>query len=349
LSLAIFALVQHFTWNGKFYWIRPNTVSISPFGPFVNHNNFAGYMELLIPLPIALIITRAVRGETRLLLGFAAAAMGIALVASLSRGGMISLAASLVFLILLSARLRRPPAQPDKPKVREGKVASTFVEVLRRCDRIGVPASRILIVVAIAVAITAGLIWVGPDPVARRITEGDAAGGSGQQTLLSNRAWVWRDTLSMIRANPMFGVGLGAYGTAFSIYTRSDGSIGVPQAHNDYLQIVADCGIPGGLIALWFLVLTFTAIWRGVRSHDPLMAGLALGGGSGIFAILVHSLFDFNLQLPGTALLFLVLSAVVAGIGATARATQVFQAVRSARLEEGTIVPKAQVAKGVQR
>src|SRR5262249_59651491 len=97
-----------------------------------------------------------------------------------------------------------------------------------------------------------------------------------------------------------------------SMYTQSDGSIGVPQAHNDYLQVVADCGVLGGLIALWFLVLTFRAIWRGVRSQDPLMAGLALGGGGGIFAILVHCLFDFKRRLPGTALLFLVLSAVVA-------------------------------------
>jgi O-antigen ligase len=120
----------------------------------------------------------------------------------------------------------------------------------------------------------------------------------------------------MIQANPFFGVGLGAYETAFSIYTRSDGSIKVPQAHNDYLQVVADCGIVGGVIALWFIVLLFRAVSRGIKSSDPLQAGLALGGGAGIFALLVHSLFDFNLQLPSNALLFLLLSAVVAQIGA---------------------------------
>jgi O-antigen ligase len=346
LSLAIFALVQHFTWNGKLYWIRPNTVSISPFGPFVNHNHFAGYMELLIPMPIALIITRAVRGETRLLYGFAAAVMGIALLASLSRGGMISLGASLVFLILMSARLPRPAGQGSRPHHHEGTIPGHLAG-LNRFDRIGVPISRILIIASIAGAITVGLIWVGPDPVVRRITEGQVADAGGQRALFSNRAWVWRDTLSMIRANPMFGVGLGAFGTAFSIYTQSDGSIGVPQAHNDYLQVVADCGVVGGLIALWFLALTFRAIWRGVRSQDPLMAGLALGGGAGIFAILVHSLFDFNLQLPGTALLFLVLSAVVAQISAkTTEAAQAPLAVCAAQLNEGTSVPSAHVATG---
>src|SRR5262249_23295869 len=215
MSLAIFALIQHFTWNGKLYCIRPNSVSISPFGPSVNHNHFAGYMELLIPIPIALVMTRAARRETRLLYGFAAAAMGIALVGSLSRGGMISLAASLIFLILMSARLPKAARESDKTGHRAGVTIGRLADAFRRLDRTGVPASRILasrilIVVAIAGAITAGLIWVGPDPVARRIAEGHGASANGQAALFSNRAWVWRDTLSMIRANPVFGVGLGA-------------------------------------------------------------------------------------------------------------------------------------------
>jgi len=350
LALAIFALVQHFTWNGKLYWLRPNTVSTSAFGPFVNHNHFAGYMELLIPLPIGLIISRAVRRETRLLYGFAAAVMGITLVASLSRGGMISLAAALVFLLLLSARLAKP-ARNDRGLHRWGGTTDhRLPRVLGRLTRISAPASRVLIVLAIVGAITVGLIWVGPDPVARRITEGQTASADGHQDLLSNRLWVWRDTLSMIRANPLLGVGLGAFGTAFSIYSQSDGSIRVPQAHNDYLQVVADCGIVGGLIALWFLFLTFRAIWRGVRSRDPLMAGLALGCGGSIFGILVHSLFDFNLQLPGTALLFLVLSAVLAQVGSTLTAAESLQVVvpaRPAEIHREKGVPAAQVAKGM--
>ena len=107
LAMALFALVQHVSWNGKFYWMRPNTISITPFGPFVNHNHFAGYMEMLIPVPIAMIVTRAVRREMRLLAGFAAVAMGIAAITSLSRGGMISLAAELVFITFICLRLAR--------------------------------------------------------------------------------------------------------------------------------------------------------------------------------------------------------------------------------------------------
>lgn len=342
LAIAVFALVQHFTWNGKLYWIRPNTVSISPFGPFVNHNHFAGYMELLIPIPIALIITGAVRGETRLLYGFAAAVMGVALAASLSRGGMLSLATALVFLIVMSGRLAKAEPAGRRSQHSGGLAGTGLIAALQRQ---GTLASRIVIVLAIGGAITAGIVWVGPEAVATRITEGQAATSGQQQAGLSNRVWVWRDTLSMIRANPLLGVGLGAYGTAFPIYTRSDGSIRVPQAHNDYLQVVADCGAVGGLIAVWFLVLTFKAIWRGVKSRDPLMAGLALGGGASIFAILVHSLFDFNLQLPGTALLFLVTSAVVARVSTIAASERSLAAPAAAqpKLDEGERAPAARV------
>ena len=73
---------------------------------------------------------------------------------------------------------------------------------------------------------------------------------------------------------------------------------------------------------MWFIVILFRSVWRGVRSRDPLIAGLALGSGTSIFAILVHSFFDFNLQLPSNALLFLFLSAVASTAGAAALDTE---------------------------
>ena len=304
LALALFALVQHFSWNGRFFWLRPTEVT-TPFGPFANHNHFAGYMELLIPIPIALIVTRAVTTELRALFGFAAIAMGVAAVLSLSRGGIISIAAAMLFLLVMSLRLPR----------RRGKTEAKG----------GLPhlASQVAVVIAIAALISAGILWIGADPVIKRVTQGQPpSGDSPRETFFSSRGWVWRDTFTMIRANPLLGVGLGAYETAFSIYTKSDGSLRVPQAHNDYLQVVADCGVVGGLIALWFIALVFRAVARGARSRDPLYAGLALGSGAGIFAMLVHSLFDFNLQLPSNALLFLLLSAVAVHVGIAAGNTE---------------------------
>jgi len=331
LGMAMFALIQHFTWNGKFYWIRPTEVT-SAFGPFANHNHFAGYMEMLVLLPAALIVTRGVRTELRVLYGFAAIVMGLAIVLSLSRGGMISLAAGMTFLALVSLRLPRRRQDPS----RRSHVAQL--------------ASRVAIVVSILAIISGGIFWLGADPVINRIKVGQAGSAGQTETFFSSRGWVWRDTFAMIKANPLLGVGLGAYDTAFSIYTKSDGSLRVPQAHNDYLQILADCGVAGGLIAAWFLIILFRTVMRGIRSRDPLYSGLALGSGAGIFALLVHSMFDFNLQLPANALLFLVLAAIAVYAAAAAklesRATGQSLGANSNRIET-EIVSSASLVRGI--
>src|SRR5437899_506101 len=109
--VAAFALIQYFTWQGRFYWLRATGFSV--FGPFVNHNHFAGYMAMLMPVPLGLIL-RAVRGQARLVYGFAAALMGTAAIVSGSRSGMISLAAAVVLLAVLSKRSRRRVPTDDE-------------------------------------------------------------------------------------------------------------------------------------------------------------------------------------------------------------------------------------------
>lgn len=288
LAMATFALIQYFTWNGKLFWFRPNTYDASSFGSFVNRNNFAGYMEMLIPIPVAMITTRAVRSEARLFYAFAAALMGLALVVSLSRGGMLALVAEMIFILVWSSKARGRDAVHEE--------GTNRFAILKKAGAVG----------AISVAILAGIIWIGPDKVVGRIAN------SGEQTFYTNRGWIWQDTLSMIASNPISGVGIGAYETAYPIYSGRDGSLRVEFAHNDYLQILADGGIIGGVIAAAFLLVFARTFSRSLNAPDRLVRGIGLGGGAGIFAMLVHSLLDFNLQIPSNALLFLFLSAAVA-------------------------------------
>jgi O-antigen ligase len=285
LTLSVFAIIQNLTWNGRFYWVR-HTSGTSVFGPFANRNHFAGYIEMLVMVPVALIITRGVRKEVRGLYGFAAVFMGTAVLLSLSRGGTISLAAGMIFLALVSVRMTR----------KNGLKASNTPSVLKRVGAI----------VLIAVAIILVVMWVGAEDVINRAS--DSLGPE------NTRGLVWRDTWAMIRQNPIVGVGLGAFETAYPIYGQTDGRLAISYAHNDYLQVLADTGFVGGLIALWFLLMVFRALVRAMKSSDPLLAGLAAGCGGGLVSILVHSLLDFNLQIPSNALLFLFLLAVVSRI-----------------------------------
>lgn len=304
LAMALYALLQHFTSDGRFYWLRPNSESISAFGPFVNHNHFAGYMNMLIFVPLALALSRSVRSELRLFHGFAVVIMGISVAASLSRGGAISLLAGAMFFLIGSFMLRR------KEKI-DGPGA--------------LPWSRVAAVGVIVIAMVAGGLWIAAGPVAERaIQTVEQARSSEALEALAGRSWIWKDTLRMISANPLLGVGLGAYETAYPAYSSNDGTLRVSEAHNDYLQAVADGGVTGALVVMWFLFLLSRSFTRGVSSsllyRDPLLRTLALGTASSIFTMLIHSLFDFNLQLPSNALLFLTLSAALYQIGSQAAA-----------------------------
>lgn len=303
LSLAVFGLIQKYTWNGKYYWlIQPSTPPTAPFGSFVNHNHFAGYLEMIAPIPLAMFLVRSVNREISFFNLFAAAMMGIAVFLSLSRGGMLSLLSGFIFVVAFGAR-------PAIERFRGYEISS----------RLPIFLLQIAAVALISAAIVFGVLWIGGDEVVERVRNVELSGsvessGNQDERFLDGRFWIWRDTLQMIRANWQTGVGLGAYETAFPLFTRSNGSLIVSQAHNDYLQIAADCGVVGVLLATWFLVVLFRDIKRAMRHREPVMSGMALGCGGGIVAILVHSLFDFNLQLPSNALLFLALAAVVSNI-----------------------------------
>lgn len=301
LALAVFALVQYLTWEGKFYWLRPTKGTA--FGPFVNRNHFAGYIEMLIPLPVAMIVARSIRKDLWLLYGFAALMMTVAVVVSLSRGGMISVAAGLLFMAILKSRLgSNTEQQPVSAKRTQG-----------------VSLKRAAAALAIMVLLLAGTIWLGAEQVLQRAANTLGGATTTQEDFLS-RSWIWHDTGAMIRTHAIFGVGVGAYEKVFPIYgSNTSDYIVVTHSHNDYLQALADMGLIGGAMVVWFLILLFRAMWQSVRSPDLLLAGVALGCSGGVFAMLVHSFFDFNLQIPSNALLFLMLSAILAHLAARVR------------------------------
>jgi len=297
LVMAVFALVQHLSQEGRTYWLRPLSQGASWFGPFVNHAHFAGYMALLIPIPIGLMMNRAARSEERFLFASAAAMMGVSLVASLSRGGLIALASELLFLLIAGSpivlRLMDTGNQRSVGAPLKGPRLKSLVGL-------GV----------VTVSIIVGVLQLGPEPVANRIARGNATGIGHTESLYESRGWIWRDSIRVFEAHPLLGAGMGAFETAFPIYSRSDGSLLVSQSHSDYLQVLTDCGIVGGFLAIWFIVAIWSVVFKGLRSHDPFRRSLALGCGAAIFGMMVHSLFDFNLQLPSTALLFLLICAI---------------------------------------
>lgn len=285
--LALFGLTQSFTSPTKVYWLRELNQSTA-FGPFINRHHFAGYMELTIALPLGLLFAGAVDKEKRLIYLFIAGLMGVALVMTTSRGGIVSLVAEILFLVIVTAIWRKPS---DRRQRRSGR--------LKRV------AGRIGMATALLVGLFLGVLLLGGEFSLNRFI--DSVNTDDPTT---GRAHFWSVTLDIIKAHPYVGTGLGAFGVVYTKYDSRNGLYRLEQAHNDYLQVLSDGGIVGAALALSFVVLLFYKALSRANSRDDFRRGVALAGLSGCFAVLVHSFFDFTLHTTSNALLFLVLVAL---------------------------------------
>jgi O-antigen ligase len=289
--LAIFGLTQSITSPTKVYWIRELNQSTA-FGPFINRHHFAGYMELTIALPLGLVFAGAISREKILIYLFVAGIMGVALVMTASRGGIISLICEILFLITVTAIWRK---QSDRRHHHHR----------RRSGRIKRIAARAGMAAALLISLFIGVLALGGEFSITRFI--DTVNTDDPTT---GRAHFWSVTLNIIKAYPYLGTGLGAYGVSYTQYDSRNGLYRLEQAHNDYLQVLSDGGIVGGVLALGFVVLLFWKAIARAKSRDDFRRGVALGALSGCFGVLIHSFFDFTLHTTSNALLFLVLAAL---------------------------------------
>lgn len=307
--LALAALAQLATGTRRVYGLFEPLEGGTPFGPFVNRNHFAGYMLLVVPVALGLfsdawrafarrvgtgpnarrtIVALSTREGTAAVYAALAPLLGIAaLLASTSRGGILALCAALA-LAGLGLRSRR-----------------------------GTPGWAAALVFA-AVALT----WFGLERLEQRFVRAshDAPG----------RTVVWRESLALMNGGRWAtGYGFDAFAEAFSrvpAWELPRGATSWPEpllapllggtrlgyrapgdlpglewyreAHNDYVQLLVEAGVPGLLIGLWAGLAALAAARR-----DPwLFAGLA--------GVLMHAGVDFDLQIPAIGALFVVLAAL---------------------------------------
>lgn len=276
-AYAFFAIIQSVLSPQKIYGIYERW-NASPFGSFVNRHNFAAYMEMTLSLPLGLMFVGAVPKDKRLLFITAIALMGIALLLSGSRGGLIAFLGQVIVLVLLTTR---------------GKSRSTL-------------ALRLGLSVLLIAAIIGGAVFVGGDTSLTRLADTASA-----NDLSTGRSYIWRQTVDVISANLPFGAGLGAFGVAYTPHDALSGLERVEQAHNDYLQVLSDAGIPGLLLGLFFLIVFFKLGLASRKIENQYRRGIVMGAFAGCVAILIHSAFDFVLHTTAISVLFLVLLGIM--------------------------------------
>ena len=278
-AVAALALVQGVAPNGKLYWMRQPLMGGWIYGPYVNHNHYAGLMELLVPIPLVISVSHLTHEKTRIAAGIAAAIMVGTVFLSGSRGGMLAIVVELATLgVMLSRR---------KNSVRIA-----------------------LGVTAFAVVLVSLLVWLGGKELTTRVTSissetrGEISGGT--------RLNIDRDTVKMFSRRPVLGWGLGTFPTVYPQFRSFYTNFFVNEAHNDYLQLLAEMGILGFSTMVWFFVILVRQGIRKVHKWSSDASGATtLACSLGVLGILVHSFVDFNLQIPANAALFYAFCAIV--------------------------------------
>ncbi len=278
---AFYAILQSVLSPTKIYGIYAPRYAM-PFGSFVNRHDFAALIEMAVCVPLGLLFVGAVKHDKRLLYVVAVTLMISALLLSGSRGGLVALAAEIILLIILTTA-----TQGSK--------------------RFVLKAALSLLLAAAAVG---GAIFVGGDTSLTRFADTAASGD-----ISSNRFHIWDVTVKVIKHSFPFGTGLGAYTQAYTQFDTLSGQDLVEQAHNDYLQVLADAGLAGLILGTLFLFWFFREGIRNTRRNNTFRRGVAVGAFAGCFAILVHSLFDFVLHITAISVMFLSLIALLVSSG----------------------------------
>ena len=270
------------------YFLRPAIFAVhAPAGgvgataPYVNHNHFAGYLEMALPVTAGLFLAtyRKVRVEASLLLLFLSVFLLLGLLFSLSRAGIIS------FLTVAA-------------------LVSLWV-LLKKSNRKIIAPAIVLSLVAVGY-----LSFLETERVERRLrTLGE------EQTILTmnGRTFAWKASASAIKDQPWAGYGPGNFRLAVTPYREPGFRQRFEYAHNDYLQLWLEYGLFGLVLALAGIILYARKLARAVRRKSAELDYLQLGIGAGILSLLLHSFFDFNLNLHANALLFIVLLSLFAG------------------------------------
>lgn len=271
-AVSLFGIIQHFTFNGNLYWSVPLPPEAVPFGPFVDGDHFAGFVELIVPLGLAFLLFRSRRREqVILLLLFTVVSIG-ALLLSASRAGIISLIVEFGLLAFLSRTHRT--------------IRKQFL---------GAP-----VIVLLAGAF---LIWLGVNKAIERFKHLAHEGISHEL-----RVSIYQDTWRIFCDYRWTGTGLGTLVTIYPRYASFYNGRTVDHAHNDFLELLSETGLMGGLCGLSFVTLLF---WRGFGNLQRAGGGMrAIGAGSLVACagMLLHSLLDFNFHIPSNALIFFLLA-----------------------------------------
>ncbi len=297
VASAVFGMLRQTMQHGPGFGL-PMLLPEQGYGQFINKNHFAYLMEMGLGLVLGLLAAGGVRRDQVLIYLAVSLPIWMALVLANSRGAILAMLGQVVVTLLLFPMVVRVD------QVNSGRAWKVLTA----------PFVRVALVVSLLLFCIIGVFWVGGDRLANNIEAARLEfGGPEESNLGVNRLRIWRDTLDLIKANPIVGVGMGGYWAAIPRYHDAAGSMTPQQAHNDYLEIIASGGLVGLAIFLWFVFLVFKRGRANLQSPDAFRRATSFAGLVAIAGVAIHSLMDFGLHRMANAMIFVALIVIVTG------------------------------------
>lgn len=276
---ALYGLAAHFSGSDSILWFRKWAYDDYLTSTFVNPNSYAAYAGLGLIAALAAIIARLERrhgpgisGDAFEKVGFLLAAAVAGVLALLATGSRAGITATGIGVAVLVAGVWTIRSRPE----RRWRVASLLAGAL----------------LAGFACVAAVLMYagVGSEDVADRLR-------------------VYRITVDLIAARPWTGYGLGAFPTVFASARPETVSQVWTQAHNSYLELALDLGVPAAATLFAAVLWLIVRCGRGamIRRRERLFPVLGLAASA---LIASHSLLDFSAQIPAVAVTWMALLGV---------------------------------------
>ena len=278
-------------------------------GTFVNRNHFAGFLELILPLAIGLLLHRRTNKRTTQSwrdklhdwlssisgLNGVLAGLGVTMLLTLlltqSRSGNASLFLSLLLMFGLFLLRRHKLLNNVKQSRSNTRKPRHFW-------------GRFLVRLLLLIMLLMVGIWVGLGNLMGRYMTTDV-----QQ---DERWVVYTSAAGIVSDYPLFGSGSGTFALIFPHYQNAKLSDAFyDHAHNDHLEILADRGMVGyGLLAMGV-----AACWLGMartylRRREHFSVALLFASMMATLSLILHGITDFNFHIPANALYFMVILAI---------------------------------------
>lgn len=298
--LGVIGILQNISGDGKIYWFKEIAAGGQPFGPFVNRNNAAGYLLICLSSAVGLlpiVMSQSTRKgpknliskempfwrqfhyyvlefiadltKTKLALLISIMIIASAVIATLSRGGVVALFFAAIATIVAYGMARQPKN-------------STFIFI------------------PIILLVTALIGWLSfGDELAERFENIDLANVSETDLRVQH----WMSTSPAIWENGLLGSGLGSYVGIHRLYRSDNENVIFEYAENQYFQALVEVGWPGLILFLIAWIIAFQSASLALsKGSSATTIGVGVMGTFLIFSQAMASVFDFGFYIPANML-----------------------------------------------